>query len=91
LRTTAAAGPATTAELEAFDQLTAEQAQRILNADAYELFEVTEITDAVPQTSTVDLWVTCAVCNEQVMDTRTRRSGGQTVCIPCAEAARAAA
>jgi formylmethanofuran dehydrogenase subunit E len=63
LRSKAAAGNATTAELEAFDQLTAEQAQRILNADAYELFEVTEITDAVPQTrpSTCGSRVRCAM------------------------------
>ena len=49
------------------------------------------MTDPIPQTSTVDPWVTCAICGEQVMQTRTRQAHGSAVCIPWFEAARAAA
>lgn len=91
LRKKVGAGEATTAEIELFDELTEKEARRILAADPYTLFQVTPIAAPVPRTSTVDPWVTCARCREQVMETRTRRASGETVCVPCFEAARMAA
>lgn len=91
LRRKVSAGDASTTEVELFEEMTAAEARRILDADPYTLFDVEAVTAPVPSTSTVDPWVTCAVCGEPVMETRTRRSGGETLCITCFEAARAAA
>lgn len=91
LRKRVADGKATEAEVASFDSVTEEEAQRILAGDAWELFEVTAITDPIPQNSRVDPFVACAKCHEQVMESRTRQLYGEAVCIPCYEAARAAA
>lgn len=91
LRKKIAEGKATEAEVASFDAVTEEEAHRILEADARELFQVAAVTDPVPATSTVDPFVACAYCGEQVMESRTRQAHGETVCIPCNEAARAAA
>lgn len=74
-----------------FTDLNRTQAQHVLDADPYELFHVACVSSPVPQTSSVDTWVTCARCHEQVMETRTRQLGGVAVCVPCSEAAQAAA
>ena len=74
-----------------FSDLNRTQAQHILDADPYALFHVEPVSAPVPRTSTVDPWVRCARCQEQVMETRSRRLGGVTVCVPCAEAAQTAA
>lgn len=74
-----------------FSDLNKTQAQHILDADPYDLFHVEPVSAPVPQTSTVDAWVTCARCHEQVMATRTRQVAGVTVCLPCSETAWAAA
>jgi formylmethanofuran dehydrogenase subunit E len=86
-----AAGEATADEAARLDELTAIEGHRILDADATTLFDVTEVDAPVPATLTVDPWVTCAWCCEQVMETRARRIEGAAVCTPCAEAGRAAA
>jgi formylmethanofuran dehydrogenase subunit E len=91
LRKKVSAGDASTTEIELFDELTETQAARILAADPYTLFHVDALTAPMPQTSSVDPWVTCARCGENVQETRTRRIGGETVCAPCFETARAAA
>jgi formylmethanofuran dehydrogenase subunit E len=91
LRKKIADGTATEAEVASFDSITEEEAHRILETDAWELFDVTAVTDPVPQTSRVDPFVACAHCHEQVMESRTRQLYGETVCIPCYEAARAVA
>ena len=84
-------GWASITETTIFTDLNRTQAQRILDADPYELLCVDSVSAPVPQTSTVDPWVTCARCQEQVMETRSRRPGGETIRIPCFETARAAA
>ena len=91
LRKKVSAGQASEEEAELLGQLTAKQAQQILDADPSTLFDVDAVTAPVPQTSTVDPWVTCEVCHEQVQETRTRRVSGDTLCIPCFQATRAAA
>ena len=91
LRKKIASGAATEEEVASFDSITEEEAHRILENDARELFTVTAITEPIPQTSTVDPFVTCGYCHEQVMESRTRQLHGEAVCIPCHEAARAAA
>lgn len=91
LRAKVNAGDASVSEVGIFTELNETQAQRILDADPYELFHVESVDAPVPRTSTVDAWVTCARCQEEVMETRTRRLRGETVCVPCFETARAAA
>lgn len=85
-----ASGEAGPEEVDLLEQRTEEEAQRVLEADAEDLFEITEIVSPVPATSKVDPWVLCHRCHEQVMETRSRRLVGSTLCIPCFELARTA-
>ncbi|HET9443295.1 MAG TPA: TraR/DksA C4-type zinc finger protein, partial [Acidimicrobiales bacterium] len=54
------------------------------------LFEVEEVDGSPPARARVHASVRCAVCDENVMETRVRRFGGQELCQPCFEAAVAA-
>ena len=71
--------------------MTDQEAWRIIEADPYALFDVTPGAAPVPHTSTVDPWIICGRCHEPVMETRTRRVDGLTVCVPCFSTAQAAA
>ena len=91
LRKKVSSGNATPAEIELLELSTESEAKRILDADPYTLFEVHPIAAPVPETSTVDPWITCPICHEQVMETRACQLDGQAVCQPCFETAQAAA
>jgi formylmethanofuran dehydrogenase subunit E len=91
LRKKVSAGDATAVEVELLEEMTEIEANSVLAADPYALFALEVVSAPVPRTSQVDPWVFCAVCEEHVMETRTRRVRGQTVCIPCFETLRAAA
>ena len=91
LRKKVSSGQATRAEIELLELSTETEAKRILDADPYTLFHVEHLAAPVPETSTVDPWTTCAVCGEQVMETRACDLDGKRACQPCFEAAQAAA
>lgn len=91
LRQRVNAGLATDAEKASLPELTLTEARRILDMKPDELYTVTDISQPIPETSTVDAWVSCASCGEPVMETRVRRFQGQDFCVPCFHQARARA
>ena len=56
----------------------------LLDAPADELFWIEETTIALPDPAQIHDSVICDRCGEPVMETRTRRRGDRTLCIPCA-------
>ena len=64
-----------------------ERTKRLLAAPAEDLFDIRELTIDLPGRAEIRPSVVCDRCGEAVMDTRTRRAGGGTLCIPCASAA----
>ena len=76
-------GQATAAQKAEFERLHRAEVDRIMSTPPEELFDVSEFPAARPLTSTVDPWLVCADCGEEVMETRIRHLGGRQVCIPC--------
>ena len=70
-------------ERERFWKLHAARSQQILDIPLDELFELQEPQRDLPHRARVMDSVACEVCSEQVMETRTRRFEGKTLCIPC--------
>jgi formylmethanofuran dehydrogenase subunit E len=70
-------------ERERFWELHATRSQQILDIPLDELFELQEPQRDLPHRARVMDSVACEVCSEQVMETRTRRFEGKTLCIPC--------
>lgn len=71
------------------EQLSAARAARIKwigEADPEDLFIVTPIEGPIPKKARILESLTCGACGEKVMETRTRRFKGRTLCIPCFEA-----
>ncbi|WP_316978493.1 FmdE family protein [Shumkonia mesophila] len=60
--------------------------KEIMTADFEDLFSVKESALALPRHARIVDTLVCERCGEPVMETRTRRSGGAVLCIPCFEA-----
>lgn len=58
----------------------------ILTAPAGDILTVTTVTVPEPEPARIRNSVSCAICGEAVMETRTREIDGRTVCIPCSKA-----
>lgn len=56
---------------------------RIEAAPLDELFDVQSLDTPPPRPARVLESLTCEACGERTMESRTRRLGGQTLCIPC--------
>ena len=72
-------------ERERFWELHAARSRKILEIPLNELFELQEPHRDLPHRARVMDSVACEGCREQVMETRTRRFEGKTLCIPCFE------
>ena len=70
-------------ERKRFWELHAARSRQILDIPLDELFELKEPEGKIPRHARVMDSVACEVCSEQVMETRTRRFEGKTLCIPC--------
>ena len=70
-------------ERKRFWELHAARSQQILDMPLDELFELKKPPREIPSHARVIDSVTCEACSEQVMETRTRRFEGRTLCIPC--------
>jgi len=70
-------------ERDRFRQLHAARSRQILDIPLEKLFEVKEPQGKIPSHARIMESVTCESCGEVVMETRTRRFSGKTVCIPC--------
>lgn len=67
------------------EQAKAIRTERIMNAHAEELFEVSPAQGPVPKKARVLQSLVCEACGEPTMESRTRQFLGQTLCIPCFE------
>ena len=57
----------------------------ILGAPAKEIITMTEVAISQPEPARIMISIVCANCNELVMESRLRRQGGKSICIPCSE------
>jgi formylmethanofuran dehydrogenase subunit E len=58
---------------------------RYMNLDLEEMFIVTETVSAAPKPARILQSLRCEACGEMAMESRTRRFGGKTLCLPCFE------
>jgi formylmethanofuran dehydrogenase subunit E len=70
-------------ERQRFGELHAARSRQILEVPLDELFEVKKPQGEIPSHARVMDSITCESCGEGVMETRTRRFSGKTLCIPC--------
>lgn len=66
-------------------ELRAQVRKAILDADLETLFNIEAIEAPPPRPARILESLTCAHCGELTMESRTRRFGGETLCIPCFE------
>ena len=76
-------GKATPEEIASIDTLRNDLQQHLMEVDLQELFTITPIDTGLPRPARVLASLTCAHCGEATMESRTRRLGGETLCIPC--------
>ncbi len=74
-------------EHERFRELQARRTELILTRAEDELFHIEPVPSGPPQPARIHRSLTCEDCDESTMETRTRRFGGRTLCIPCFERA----
>ena len=65
--------------------LRGELQERYMNVDLEEMFIVTEPSFPVPKPGRILQSLRCEACGEMTMESRTRRFGGKTLCLPCFE------
>ncbi|MBM4347621.1 MAG: formylmethanofuran dehydrogenase, partial [Deltaproteobacteria bacterium] len=58
---------------------------RYMNLDLEEMFIVTETVSSAPKPARILQGLRCEACGEMAMESRTRRFGGKTLCLPCFE------
>ncbi len=75
----------TTQEEQELGQARSMLSRRIMEAPLEDVFEIKVPEDRAPRKARILNSQTCETCGEQVMETRTRRIQGQTLCIPCFE------
>jgi len=76
-------GNATEEQKRRCKELRDESHTSIMEADLGELFDVTELHTMPPRAARVLESLKCESCGEMTMESRTRRFGGKTLCIPC--------
>jgi formylmethanofuran dehydrogenase subunit E len=79
------AGQATDEERARAEELRSGAKQRIFETPLEELFTVSEPSSPAPRQAKILDSLLCSACGESAMESRTRRFGGQTYCIPCFE------
>lgn len=70
-------------ERDRFWQLHEVRARQILDIPLENLFEIKKPQGKIPSHARIMESVICESCGEGVMETRTRRFSGKTLCIPC--------
>jgi len=81
-----ARGEATTQDGERVKELRASLQKHFLALPLEEMFEITEQNAGTPRPPRILESLACDCCGEMTMESRTRRFGGETLCIPCFEA-----
>jgi formylmethanofuran dehydrogenase subunit E len=80
-----ARGALTDGEAKRLQELRGDLQAQLLGAELGEVFDVTKLDQAPPRPARILRSLTCAHCREQVMESRSRRFAGETLCIPCFE------
>lgn len=78
-----AAGTATDGEIQRLRTLRADMKSFYMDVDLDEMFCVKPVESGPPRPAAILESLVCAKCGELVMESRTRRFGGETYCIPC--------
>lgn len=78
-------GKANEEEKIRIQNLREELQERYMSADLEEMFLVTEAPFPVPRPARILQSLRCEACGEMVMESRTRRFSGKTLCLPCFE------
>lgn len=64
-------------------QLRQQLQEQFMSLTLEQLFQVTPLENGIPRPAKVLQSMTCECCGESVMESRARRFGGKTLCIPC--------
>lgn len=78
-----AAGKGTPVMRERIALLRNRMQERYMDMELEDLFRITELTCDPPRPARILESLVCKGCGETVMESRTRRIGGETYCIPC--------
>jgi len=78
-------GTATEDEKKAYRELRDAMQTRYMQADFDAMFKITDVTLPAPRPAAILKSLSCEACEEMTMESRTRRFGGKTLCIPCFE------
>lgn len=78
-----AEGTATEEDLERLKTLRSLQQDRFMTLELDVMFRITPLEYGVPRPAKILDSLVCERCGESVMESRTRRFAGETVCIPC--------
>jgi len=76
-------GKATDEQKQRYMELRDRSRAAIIEADLEDLFDVLELHDTPPRPARILDSLRCESCGEMTMESRTRRFGGKTLCIPC--------
>jgi formylmethanofuran dehydrogenase subunit E len=76
-------GSATQDDLDRIKGLRHLLKERFMELELEEMFAVTQLEEGLPRPAKILASLTCDCCGESVMESRTRRFSGKTVCIPC--------
>jgi formylmethanofuran dehydrogenase subunit E len=76
-------GKATDADKARLAELRALLQERFMALSLEEMFQITPLTLGAPRPARILTSHACEQCGEMTMESRTRRLGGQTLCIPC--------
>lgn len=78
-----AEGQGTEADEKRSEELRDMMRERVMQAPLEEVFSVRELENGPPRPARILSSMVCEACGEEVMESRTRRLGGKTLCIPC--------
>jgi formylmethanofuran dehydrogenase subunit E len=76
-------GSATEADKKRSKEIRSEVETKYLEADLDEMFIISEPQMAIPRPAAILESLECESCGEKIMESRSRRFAGQTLCIPC--------
>lgn len=77
------AEPLTPEENNKLTELRLKQENMYMSLPLHELFAVEQQQQGAPRSARILQSLVCEECNELTMESRTRRFGGKTLCIPC--------
>lgn len=80
-------GKGSAEDRQRFQELQSRRTEQILARPEEDLFRIEPVASRPPRPARIHRSLTCEECGESTMETRTRRFGDRTLCIPCFERA----